>query len=310
MSRHLRVTLPDDTEIVLARTFDAPRTLVYAAFTRPELLRRWYGARGWRLVRCDMDLRVGKAWRYESRGPDGERMVQPGVFRVVESPERLVYTEVFDDQSYPGEALITRAFVAEPERTTVTATVRYPSRWIRDHVLRYPMARGVAESYERLDGVLEAAHKVDNSVREERKMNWTLEVVVVPVADVDRAKTFYADQLGFNVDHDTTVIPGTRVVQLTPPGSGCSIVLGEGDAVPQMPPGSLKGLQLVVKDIHAARAQLMERGVAVSEVRVLGENPRPVPDPLDNVGFVFFSDPDGNAWSVQQISSRDGDPTQ
>lgn len=135
-------------------------------------------------------------------------------------------------------------------------------------------------------------------------MNWTLEVVVVPVADVDRAKAFYADQLGFNVDHDTTVYAGTRVVQLTPPGSGCSIVVGEGAAVPQMPPGSLQGLQLVVEDIHAARAQLVERGVAVSEVQVLGENPRPVEDPLDNVGFVFFSDPDGNAWSVQQISSR------
>lgn len=135
-------------------------------------------------------------------------------------------------------------------------------------------------------------------------MNWTLEVVIVPVADVERAKAFYADQLGFNVDHDTTIDAGTRVVQLTPPGSGCSIVVGEGAAVPHMPPGSLKGLQLVVKDIHAARAQLVERGVSVSEVQVLGENPVPAPDPLDNVGFVFFSDPDGNAWSVQQISSR------
>ncbi len=134
-------------------------------------------------------------------------------------------------------------------------------------------------------------------------MNWTLEVVIVPVADVDRAKAFYADQLGFHVDHDTRIGPGNRVVQLTPPGSGCSIVVGEG-VVPHMPPGSLKGLQLVVADLHAARAQLVQRGVAVSEIQVLGENPSPQPDPLDNVGFVFFSDPDGNAWAVQQISSR------
>jgi catechol 2,3-dioxygenase-like lactoylglutathione lyase family enzyme len=134
-------------------------------------------------------------------------------------------------------------------------------------------------------------------------MNWTLEVVVVPVSDVDRAKAFYADQLGFNLDHDTRLGDGNRVVQLTPPGSGCSVVVGHG-VVPEMPPGSIQGLQLVVPDIHAARAQLAERGVQVSEVQVLGENPVPVDDPLDNVGFVFFSDPDGNGWAVQQISAR------
>ncbi|SCL50614.1 Catechol 2,3-dioxygenase [Micromonospora citrea] len=134
-------------------------------------------------------------------------------------------------------------------------------------------------------------------------MNWTLEVVIVPVSDVDRAKAFYADQLGFNVDHDTVVGDEGRIVQLTPPGSGCSIVIGRG-VVPEMPPGSLKGLQLVVPDLHKARAELVERGVRVSEIQVVGKNPRPVPDPLDNVGFVFFSDPDGNAWAVQQISER------
>jgi catechol 2,3-dioxygenase-like lactoylglutathione lyase family enzyme len=135
-------------------------------------------------------------------------------------------------------------------------------------------------------------------------MNWTLEVVVVPVSDVDRAKAFYAEKLGFNVDHDTKVSEETRFVQLTPPGSGCSIVVGNGVAQ-GMPPGSLKGLQLVVKDIHAARAQLVGRGVEVSEVQVLGQNPDPEGDPLDNVGFFFFSDPDGNGWAVQQISARD-----
>lgn len=134
-------------------------------------------------------------------------------------------------------------------------------------------------------------------------MNWTLEVVVVPVSDIDRAKAFYADQLGFNVDHDTVVSDEARVVQLTPPGSGCSIVIGKG-IVPDMPPGSLKGLQLVVADIHKARAELVERGVDVGEVQKVAENPVPGGDPLDNVGFVFFSDPDGNGWAVQQISSR------
>ncbi len=134
-------------------------------------------------------------------------------------------------------------------------------------------------------------------------MNWTLEVVVVPVSDIDRAKDFYANKLGFNVDHDTVINDDIRIVQLTPPGSGCSIVIGKG-AVPAMPPGSLQGLQLVVADVRAAQAQLFERGVPVSDVQVLGENPVPMPDPLDNVGFCFFSDPDGNGWAVQQISSR------
>ena len=135
-------------------------------------------------------------------------------------------------------------------------------------------------------------------------MNWTLEVVVVPVSDIDRAKTFYADTLGFEVDHDTEVGKDTRIVQLTPPGSGCSIVIGRG-AVPDMPPGSLKGLQLVVADIHAARAQLAQCGVEVSEVQVMGENPQGHEgNPLDNVGFIFFGDPDGNGWAVQQMSNR------
>ena len=134
-------------------------------------------------------------------------------------------------------------------------------------------------------------------------MDWTLEVVLVPVADIDRSKYFYEHKLGFNVDHDTTISDKARVVQLTPPGSGCSIVIGKG-VVPDMEPGSMKGLQLVVRDIRKAHDVLTSRGVAVSDVQVLGENPSEVADPLDNVGFVFFDDPDGNSWAIQQISSR------
>ena len=136
-------------------------------------------------------------------------------------------------------------------------------------------------------------------------VNWTLEVVVVPVTDVDRAKSFYAEQLGFNVDHDTKVSDEMRFVQLTPPGSGCSIVVGKG--VTEMEPGSIKGLQLVVSDIVAAHAQLVERGVEVGDVQVFdGDMSRLTRGgtALDNVGFVFFNDPDGNGWAVQQISAR------
>ncbi len=136
-------------------------------------------------------------------------------------------------------------------------------------------------------------------------MNWTLEVVVVPVTDVERAKAFYAEGLGFDVDHDTQVPNGPRFVQLTPPGSGCSIVISSG--VSPMPPGSLHGLQLVVNDLPRARAELAARGIEVGGIEVFGaEGPRPMQDgdDLNNVGFAHFKDPDGNGWSIQQITAR------
>ncbi|MGW6917057.1 VOC family protein [Kitasatospora sp. NPDC054939] len=132
-------------------------------------------------------------------------------------------------------------------------------------------------------------------------MDWKLEVVVVPVADVDRAKVFYNEQAGFTVDHDTRLGDGVRVVQLTPPGSGCSIVIGTG--VTEAPPGSMKGLQLVVDDIERAHAELHARGVEVSPVQHFEDGVR-----LDGHGgawnsFVFFNDPEGNGWAVQESPS-------
>ncbi len=119
-------------------------------------------------------------------------------------------------------------------------------------------------------------------------MDWRLELVHVPVSDVDRAKSFYAERVGFAGDHDHRVSDELRFVQLTPPGSACSIAMGTGLADAQ--PGSAQGLQLVVSDIEAARAHLVERGVEVSEVQH---------HPWGS--FVFFSDPDGNGWAVQQL---------
>lgn len=121
-------------------------------------------------------------------------------------------------------------------------------------------------------------------------MDWKIELVSIPVSDVDRAKAFYV-RAGFNADHDHTVSEDLRFVQLTPPGSACSIVLGKG--ITAAPPGSNPGVQLVVADADAARAELVERGVEVSEVEAL---------PWGR--FVYFSDPDGNRWSVQEIQRR------
>jgi uncharacterized protein YndB with AHSA1/START domain len=150
----LTVTTPTDRDIVLTRAFDAPRHLVFGALTKPELLTRWYGARGWNLVVREVDLRVGGAWRFVSRGPGGAEMGQAGVYRRIEPPGSLVYTELFDDQSYPGETLISHELTELADRTILTTTVRYASREGRDTVLRYPMARGVGESYDRLTAVL------------------------------------------------------------------------------------------------------------------------------------------------------------
>jgi catechol 2,3-dioxygenase-like lactoylglutathione lyase family enzyme len=134
-------------------------------------------------------------------------------------------------------------------------------------------------------------------------MEWKLEVVVVPVADVDRAKHFYSEQVGFVVDHDTKLGENFRVVQLTPPGSACSIVVGIG--IVAMPPGSVKGLQLVVSDVEAARAELLAREVAVSVVRHYEGTELVDGRGGDWNSFIFFSDPDGNEWVVQERPARD-----
>jgi catechol 2,3-dioxygenase-like lactoylglutathione lyase family enzyme len=137
-------------------------------------------------------------------------------------------------------------------------------------------------------------------------MDWKIEIVTVPVSDIDRARDFYAEKVGFAVDIDHRISADLRLVQLTPPGSACSIHLGKGTV--DMEPGSMDGVFLVVRDVRAARDHLVERGVEVGELQVFddgsyrkareGEN-------LDLVGCVFFGDPDGNRWCVQQIPARD-----
>jgi predicted enzyme related to lactoylglutathione lyase len=126
-------------------------------------------------------------------------------------------------------------------------------------------------------------------------MDWTLEVVLLPVSDIDRSVAFYRDQVGFTLDHDTRN-EHMHVVQLTPRGSGCSIVIGDLPSHTEMAPGSMRGLQLVVADAEAARAELLERGVEASEITMFDER--------DGSTFFGFSDPDGNTWAVQQLRAR------
>jgi predicted enzyme related to lactoylglutathione lyase len=130
-------------------------------------------------------------------------------------------------------------------------------------------------------------------------MDWTLEVVVLPVSDIDRAIEFYRDKIGFNLDHDTRT-DQMHVVQLTPRGSGCSIVFGDLPAQREMPAGSMRGLQLVVSDAHAARQELVDRGVEVSEIVQFSTQ--------DGGTFFGFADPDGNTWAVQELKVRGDKP--
>ncbi|WP_308411010.1 VOC family protein [Arthrobacter sp. AFG20] len=138
-----------------------------------------------------------------------------------------------------------------------------------------------------------------STVERNRAVDWTLEVVVLPVSDIGRAVEFYRDRVGFNLDHDTQN-EHMHVVQLTPPGSGCSIVIGDLPSQNEMAPGSMRGLQLVVADARAARDELLSRGVEASEITVFDER--------DGGTFFGFSDPDGNTWAVQELRIRAQQP--
>ena len=148
----LKVTTPTDREIVLTRVFDGPRRLVFDAFTKPELLKRWFGPRGWSLVVCEVELKVGGTFRFVLRGPDGTDMGMRGVYREIVPPERSVHAESFD--GYPGESVVTAVLVERGGKTTLTATVLYPSQEVRDAVINSGMEQGAAESYDKLAALL------------------------------------------------------------------------------------------------------------------------------------------------------------
>jgi uncharacterized protein YndB with AHSA1/START domain len=151
----LQVTTPSEREIALVRTFDAPRRLVFDAWTKPDLVKQWLGVfGGWSFAVCEIDLRVGGKYRYVWRGPDGAEMGMGGVYREIVSPERIVCTEKFDETWYAGDAVDTTVFVERSGKTTVTTTVRYASKEVRDGVLKSPMEGGVAKSYDKLAQVL------------------------------------------------------------------------------------------------------------------------------------------------------------
>jgi uncharacterized protein YndB with AHSA1/START domain/catechol 2,3-dioxygenase-like lactoylglutathione lyase family enzyme len=276
-----------DRDIVITRDFAAPRQRVFDAHTKPELLKRWFGPHGWRLTVCEIDLRPDGVWRYVLHGPDRQEMALHGRYLAIDPPHRLVLTETNVDCEARAdhESIITIELTGD---TRLTHTATFPTREIRDAVVDSGMARGVDSGFDRLAASLE------------QNMDWKIEMIPVPVTDVDRAKDFYATKLGFPVDVDHAA-GDFRFVQVTPPGSGCS--LGFGVNVTEMKPGELKGVQFVVADIEQAHADLVAGGVDASAVWHMEDGKQ-----VDGKGgawnsFVTFSDPDGNVWTVQERPS-------
>ena len=166
-SETLKVTTPSEREIAFTRKFDAPRTVIFDALTKPELIKRWLlGPPGWSMPVCEMDLRVGGPYRWVWRSDkDGSEMGMGGIFREIVPPERFVATEKFDQAWYPGEAVVTNALEEKDGRTTLTLTIRYESKEARDTALKTDMEKGVGASYDRLEQILESQKTPESEKR-------------------------------------------------------------------------------------------------------------------------------------------------
>ena len=151
----LEVATPTERELVMTRVFDAPRRMVFDSLTRPELLRRWYGPPGWTVLVCEIDLRVGGGFRFVTRNPAGKEIGQRGVYREIVAPERLVNTEEWEDWN-PGEVLVTTELAERDGKTSFAATLLFPSREVRDMLIRSGMTKGAADTYDKLETLLVA----------------------------------------------------------------------------------------------------------------------------------------------------------
>ena len=151
--KSLTITTPSDREVMLTRKFDAPATMVFDALTKPEWLKRWYGPASWTLVVCDIDLRVGGAWRFVVRQPAGKEIGQRGVYQEIDRPNRIVNTESWEDWD-AGETLVTTVLSEHDRRTTFQCTILFPSKEVRDTVVKAGLEHGASESYDKLAQVL------------------------------------------------------------------------------------------------------------------------------------------------------------
>ncbi|MGI5242834.1 SRPBCC domain-containing protein [Dactylosporangium sp. CA-139066] len=270
--------LDGEAGVRITRVVAAPKDLVFDVHTSPRHLPHWMvGPPGWTMPVCEIDLRPGGAFRYVWRTADGEEMTIAGTFEEVVRPDRLVSTEAWSG-GWPATRN-TLTFDDLGGRTRITTLIAYASPAARESALQSGMREGMDATYAGLDAYLAAP----------MAFTMRLELVPVPVKDVDAALAFYT-RLGFVLDHDIQPGGGPRVTQLTPPGSACSILLYRDLPGLDLPPGTLRGLHLVVDDVTSARAALLSRGVDAGEVMDMG-----------GILYVPFADPDGNTWMLQEI---------
>ncbi|WP_433617286.1 SRPBCC domain-containing protein [Dactylosporangium sp. CA-139114] len=268
--------LDGERGVRITRVVAAPAGLVFDVHTSPEHLPHWMvGPPGWTMGVCEIDLRPGGAFRYVWSTASGEELTISGAFEEIERPQRLVSTEAW--AGWPATRN-TLTFTDLGGRTRITTHIAYPSAEARDNALQSGMREGMDATYANLDSYLAG------------QFTMRLELVPIPVADIDAARGFYADRLGFHVDHDIEPGNGARIIQLTPPGSACSMLLSKGLPGMDQAPGVVRGLHLVVDDVRAARDALLKRGVDVGEVQDMG-----------GILYAGFADPDGNSWLLQEI---------
>ncbi len=243
----LTITTPSDLEIVISRSFNAPRSMVFDAFTKPAFVERWlFGPSDWSFVTCQIDLRVGGAYRYVwKRGRDGHQMGLGGVFLEVVPPERTVHTERFDDAWYPGEALVTTVFTERARQTIVTMTMRFETKEGRDVALKSGMETGIELGYERLD-------RIFSEGREIKKVAFTM----FPIVDTERARAFYEKTLGLTVGSHASNGVWT---EYDLPGGGCLALFKTQDIKPSASAGG--SIALEVDDLDRLSARLKAEGV-------------------------------------------------
>ncbi|GAA3452696.1 SRPBCC domain-containing protein [Dactylosporangium matsuzakiense] len=285
MSDELGVTgfeLDGEQGVRITRVVAAPAELVFDVHTSPRHLPHWMlGPPGWTMPVCEIDLQQGGAFRYVWRNNDGEELTIAGTFEEIERPRRLVSTERWSGGWPATRNTLTFTDVGDGGRTRITTHIHYASAEARANAVQSGMREGLDAGYANLDGYLDG------------QFTMRLELVPVPVSDVDAALAFYAGRLGFHVDHDIAPGNGARIVQLTPPGSACSILLSENLPGMDSAPGVLQGLHLVVDDVRKARAVLLKKGVEAGEIMDMG-----------GILYVPFADPDGNSWMLQEIPPR------
>lgn len=300
------MTTTDTRDIVITRVLNAPVATVWNLWTDPDSVPGWWGPEDYTCPLARIDLREGGAYLFAMRAPaeqGGAVSYTGGVYTRIEPLRRLEFTQnLTDEAGVPlAEAELPDGF-SQGVRTIVEfrdvgglAELTITEKGWRRSLMSVFAYAGMHQSLDKMSERLTEASTEPSTAPSTgwHPLDLKLELVPLPVSDVDRSRSFYTDVLGFHLDHDVQPGNGMRIVQLTPPGSACSIVIGSGMGQASPDERTVHGLHLVVGDIVATRDHLRGRGADISEI-----------DDMGGVKFAYFSDPDGNSWALQQLGDR------